>query len=376
MQLSKSSAILAILLSGTLASAANFTENFDDFNALGAQGWAFVNNSSQQGNYGWTQPVSPKFNAQSGAADSYLNAQFDNGDDSITGAAISDWALTPVLDIENGTVLTFYTRTEPGGSVFGDNLEVRLSTAGSSADVGSDPASTGDFNSLALSINPDSSPDVYPEDWTQYTYTVSGLSGNTYARFGFRYLIADNTSTGDIIGLDSLEVANLAPEPGSVLIVAIGLGFLGLRWRRRLSSALVAMFLLIPLTFANAQEKKTDTKSAEKDGQAGKQGSVEFVTPTASGQMVFVDPKTHKIRPPEHGEVNALSASSRRQAFAARAPQVRKLSNGTRMVYLGSSRLVSEVATVDKNGKVRTGSASAGQTKAGRQVAKEQLDEK
>jgi len=60
-----------------------------------------------------------------------------------------------------------------------DRLQVRISTNGASVNAGSTATSVGDFTTLLLDINPTYDPSLYPEDWTLYSITISGLPSPT-----------------------------------------------------------------------------------------------------------------------------------------------------------------------------------------------------
>ncbi|HEY0977471.1 MAG TPA: putative Ig domain-containing protein, partial [Flavobacteriales bacterium] len=86
-------------------------------------------------------------------------------------------------------------------------LEVRLSTNGASTNVGSSATATGDFTTLLLSINPTLVTNVYPQVWTQYTITLSGLPAPTSGRMAFRYFVTNGGPVGsnsDYIGIDNV----------------------------------------------------------------------------------------------------------------------------------------------------------------------------
>jgi len=50
---------------------------------------------------------------------------------------------------------------------------------------------------------------LYSNSWTQYSYTVSGLTAPSAVKFGFRYFVTDagtNGANSDIIGIDTFSV--------------------------------------------------------------------------------------------------------------------------------------------------------------------------
>ena len=129
----------------TAATVCGLTEVFNNITTLVPGGWVMQNNSSPVGTTGWFQGNSAVFPAQSGAANSYIGANFNN----TTGTnTISNWLLTPPVTLQNGGVLTFWTRTVSSPS-FPDRLQVRMSTNGTSQDVGATATSVGDFTTLA-----------------------------------------------------------------------------------------------------------------------------------------------------------------------------------------------------------------------------------
>ena len=65
--------------------------------------------------------------------------------------------------------------------------------------------STGDFSTLLLDINPTYSTTVYPEVWTQFTITISGLANPLHpVALAFRYFVEDGGPNGSIqiLGID------------------------------------------------------------------------------------------------------------------------------------------------------------------------------
>src|SRR4029079_15338751 len=137
---------------------------------------------------------------------------FNNG----TGVStLSNWLLTPPLTLANGVVLTFYTRTVDTPT-FPDRLQVRMSTNGASTNVGSTATSVGDFTTLLLDVNPTYTTDGYPNVWTQFTVTLSGVASPTQGRLALRYFVENGGPSGansDYIGIDTLQITGGCATP-------------------------------------------------------------------------------------------------------------------------------------------------------------------
>lgn len=205
---------IATLLFAALSSVAGaqaYTENFDNISLLTGNGWFIQNNSAPTGAISWFQgsPLSAggPFNAYNGADNAYIAVNYASTSGG-TGT-ISNWLVTPNRTLRNGDMFQFYTRKPtigPGQTDYPDRLEVRMSTNGASVNVGTGGAGLGDFTSLLLSINPTLVANVYPQVWTQYTITVSGLPAPTSGRLAFRYFVTNAGPTGnnsDYIGIDN-----------------------------------------------------------------------------------------------------------------------------------------------------------------------------
>lgn len=149
---------------------------------------------------------------QAGGNNSFALVNYvSTGTSSTAGSGtISNWLISPNITVQNGDVVTFYTRKGTDGtSDYPDRLELRMSStttvvpSGGSADVGS-------FTTICQSVNPTLVAGfVYPKIWTQYSYTVAGLSVATPVKFAFRYFVTNGGPTGvnsDIIGLDTFSV--------------------------------------------------------------------------------------------------------------------------------------------------------------------------
>ncbi|MGY6555739.1 MAG: choice-of-anchor J domain-containing protein [Wenzhouxiangella sp.] len=188
-----------------------FSEGFENINDLLGKGWVKINNSEPLGLTGWRQAGQdglPVFPAHAGPPTSYILANFRNTSGSGT---ISNWLLTPEIELRNGIRIEFWTRTTDLviGEVFPDRLEVRLSTMGDSSEVGDDAFSFGDFETLLLSINPELDDDGYPRAWTRYSIRLSGMAAGATGRIAFRYFVTDsgpNGTNGDLIGIDTFSV--------------------------------------------------------------------------------------------------------------------------------------------------------------------------
>jgi hypothetical protein len=221
-------AVAAAALATPLAGAATLAEGFTSTTTAAPlpTGWTAVNNSDVLGSETWVKGATSPFTAQAGATTSYISASFN----ATNGNVISDWLILPTLSFDNGDVLSFYTRT-PTLSQFPDRLEVRFSSVGGT-DVGTTASSVGTFSTLLLTVNPTLAASAYPETWTQYSATISGLSGTTSGAVAFRYYVtgtADFTN-GNFIGIDTVSITAV-PEPGTYLLMALGGGALMLRRR-------------------------------------------------------------------------------------------------------------------------------------------------
>ncbi len=193
-----------VLLFCSHASFAQVNAYSEEFNSL-PDDWIIANHSEPLGVNSWFQGTPSVFHAHSGATNAYAGANFTNTSGVGT---ISDWYIMPEVNIQNGSTFTFWTRIPTKiQNEYPDRLEVRMSLAGSSTNVGTSSTDVGDFSVLLLSINPTLITGVYPQVWTQYTINISGVSNPTTGRLAFRYFVTDGGPSGNnsnYIGIDDV----------------------------------------------------------------------------------------------------------------------------------------------------------------------------
>lgn len=208
--LAKSFFLFLLITNKSIAQVSSLTENFD---VVVPDQWVAINNSSGTGGQPWIQGDTRFLLSFSGDSNSYAAASYKSVGPRISVGTINNWLITPVLNFNEGASFSFYTRTE-AGSTYPDRLEVRLSTNGTSTNVGSSVNSVGDFSKLLLSINPDLNVGGYPDTgWTRYDVTISGV-GNATGRIAFRYYVTDAGSGGsnsNYIGIDEFSYETVLP---------------------------------------------------------------------------------------------------------------------------------------------------------------------
>ena len=221
-------------------------QGFDNYTVPGDSlptGWSAVTTGSSGVYNPFVTPGQPYdatvqpygFDAQSGPETSYAGFSWAAGYDGTSWSFINTWLLSDSQTLNNGDVVSFWAREQSTAST-PNRLEVRLSTNGDSAYIGQsgDPNGVGDFNTLLTSINPTLIADGFPDKWTQFTATVSGLNGPTTGRIGFRYNLSNQElvgGSGGYIGVDTFSInPTVVPEPATIVIY--GLGFTGLIYRQ------------------------------------------------------------------------------------------------------------------------------------------------
>jgi len=213
----------------------SFTEGFEGT----APGWLTVNLSDNHLSGNEWALVDGIDNSPVVAHGGSAFASADYTSIGLGSGTISNWFISPVItELHNGDKFSFYTTTVPG-SDFPDRMEFRLSTSGSSTNVGGTTTSVGDFSKVLTSVNPSLAVGGYPENWTLVTVTLSGLSAPIDGRVAFRYFVTDGGPGGDnssAVGVDDFRytAVTTVPEPESIAMMLAGLGVLvGVQRRRQ-----------------------------------------------------------------------------------------------------------------------------------------------
>ena len=195
----------------------SFVEEFDTMQNAYKRGWRWLNRSTPIGFTTWGPgPGTTEMLAYSSkgtntglAYSDYLATAGTND------GIISNWLVSPQITMQNGDKIVFYTKSElftSAGTDFGARLQVTFNKDGDFTVGDGDDA--GKFSNVMLDINPDEevfiasnpSPTAYPNDWTRFEATVTGLSNPVKGRFAFRYYLHDAGSNGqgNTIGIDSV----------------------------------------------------------------------------------------------------------------------------------------------------------------------------
>ncbi len=137
---------------------------------------ATVNPTPFQTQADTTGQTCPIPNGQDGTPNTFALVNFTSTSSSLTsGATIGNWLISPVVTVQNGDVISFYTRlgkySATNAAFYADNLQVRMCTNGAA--------------------------------------TVDPSTGPTAVKIGFRYFVTNggpNGSNSDIIGIDTFSV--------------------------------------------------------------------------------------------------------------------------------------------------------------------------
>lgn len=204
---------------GANAGPLSIVEGFDSFSTALGNGWQVNNTGSTAGgdvSQGWDQGNGGIFPANSGSADSFAMASWQNAK---FPGTIDNWLITPVVTIKALGEVVFSTKTN--GMFPGDNLEVWYNNVGTT--------NLADF----VLLGGVTAADILT-DWTSYSLYYTQGDGDV--RFAFRYAIADTGVAGDFLGLDDVDIHSV-PEPGVLSMFALGLLLMPLALRRRRAQA-------------------------------------------------------------------------------------------------------------------------------------------
>ncbi|MEN9571382.1 MAG: hypothetical protein RL172_2613 [Bacteroidota bacterium] len=229
----------------------SFTESFDNYAEAYAKGWRSINTSTPNGrkwydiaeapnmgsvNYvsiyypGWEQaqfsldslqfPTAPypqrywknAFYSQR-ASNGYVASSIASAEPiSLNGSTdpftVSCWLVSPEQQIKNGDRIVFYSYCKDLC-----RMQVWINKK-NTLSVGSNAATTGDFDIKLLDINSgydrfETNPaKAYPTEWTRFEAEVKGLTEPVIGRFAFRYLLQTQpqilTSVADPTNYDTL----------------------------------------------------------------------------------------------------------------------------------------------------------------------------
>jgi hypothetical protein len=205
--------------------SASWSENFTDVANLGRRGWIIVNNTDRPGPEAWRRGRYETTNKFTTGTDYVVGfpayaAERSQTDfvsvDMYAGSLVANmsvWLITPITKMKNGDQFIFYTRahTDDGtGSIKdGSNrMQVRANYQNTSADVGNNWQTVGGFTTVLVDINAALTFDGYPETWTRYVITLSGISGTINGRLAFRYFVPQGGPDGNnasLIGVDEVS---------------------------------------------------------------------------------------------------------------------------------------------------------------------------
>jgi hypothetical protein len=185
-------------------------EEFAQVYKINQKGWIIKDNSVGTNNSSaWTQGYAgkdksgtvygmPAYSFQS-TEDEYAYSSTSFWDSTAT---VSSWLISPVLSVKNGTTISFYTSGD-AGYTYTDRMQVLISASGSS-NVGDSSESVGSFTQVLFDINAEQKPGGYPQSWTKYNYTFTGIPAKTDMRVAFRHY-SNHISTDRGVGLDLFE---------------------------------------------------------------------------------------------------------------------------------------------------------------------------
>ena len=169
-----------------------------------AAGWIIKNNSVPTGTNTWFQGNPNFLLANSGTPPDYVGVDYNS--QGSTAGGISNFLITPTVNLTNGAVFEFVTSAIPN-ITYPDRLQVLMSLGSGTGAIGSGTTAVGTFTTLLTDINPGLTANGYPTVWTVYSITLTGVT-NSVGRFAFRYFVADggpNGTNSNYIGIDDVK---------------------------------------------------------------------------------------------------------------------------------------------------------------------------
>lgn len=219
---------LALASVSGIKSQVVLTENFTSpFSLNASTGWTVQNNSVPTSSIGWFQGNSANtFTAYNGGSDDYYAANFNSTGANNAAGIISNWLISPTVALVNGATIEFATRTINTATVFPDRMQVYVSPVANYT-LPAGATSVGTFSNLVFDVNSNLSTSTvavltnsttvgYPQNWTVYTATVTGLTGTVTGRFAFRYFVTNAGPVGansNYIGVDGVKYSVPCAQP-------------------------------------------------------------------------------------------------------------------------------------------------------------------
>jgi hypothetical protein len=185
----------------------SFHESFDTFTNAYNRGWRFINRSEDIGVSKW----------QAGSISGALFPYKSLGTNA--GFITTDYQATAGVTFQNGDKIVFYTTCQwyaiTGDSTdFANRLQLRYNPHNEGLNVG-DMEEDGDFDEGLIDINPtyiegsyvNPQPYAYPNRWTRFEATITGLNKPVKGRFAFRYFTeeAGSNGRGSEVGIDEVS---------------------------------------------------------------------------------------------------------------------------------------------------------------------------
>ncbi|RYZ31053.1 MAG: hypothetical protein EOO10_00555 [Chitinophagaceae bacterium] len=211
----------------------SFVEEFDTLANAVAKGWVITNVSDPKGTGVWRQGGGttawfPPF-SNKGSFAGFIGTDYTST--SAASGIISNWLISPLITMQNGDKISFYTRAyqfpvfDPSGvptgdsTDYGNRLQVLINTANEGTAVGSgntrgsfQPALDINHTYILSTLDPvNFSPYAFPSQWTRFVVTVSGLNQPKKGRFAFRYYIETGGSNayGSGVAIDKVTYTSV-----------------------------------------------------------------------------------------------------------------------------------------------------------------------